>query len=115
MIYMVLTIILNAAILISKYGENENSDMDFLIVIVSALFLILLSGRHKMGADNCLVSLYSVFLLYLALARFIYALFPYDILGAVLTVSAIFVVIISLYNLYKIYKPNSKKDKKNVR
>lgn len=112
-VYMLLSIFLNAAILINKYEKSEKSDIDFLIVAVCIIFLVLLSGRHKMGADNTFVSLYSLFLLYISLARFIYALFPYNILGFTLAVTAIILVIVSFYNLYKIYKPNSKNDKEN--
>ena len=102
---LVLSIIINFTTIKIKFNTNSQDSLFTILMIgASFLFLITLYSRHKANMDHPLICLYSFFLFYISLALLIYTIFPYNVLGAILSMPAIVLVIFSIRNFLKIYK-----------
>ncbi len=86
------------SVMIIKLIQNKKEDLWLIgaIVIVILFFILGIKANREHGIKDNKELIFSIFLFYVCLAQLVYALFPINILGAILTIPAAIMVIVSI-------------------
>lgn len=91
------------SVMIIKFSQNKTENLWLIgaIVIVILFFIYGIKVNREHGIKDNKELLFSIFLFYVCLAQLVYALFPINILGTILTIPAAIMVIVSIIILIK--------------
>lgn len=91
------------SVMIIKFSQNKTENLWLIgaIVIVILFFIYGIKVNREHGIKDNKELLFSIFLFYVCLAQLLYALFPINILGTILTIPAAIMVIVSIIILIK--------------
>lgn len=91
------------SVMIIKFSQNKTENLWLIgaIVIVIFFFIYGIKVNREHGIKDNKELLFSIFLFYVCLAQLVYALFPINILGTILTIPAAIMVIVSIIILIK--------------
>ena len=95
------------SVMIIKFSQNKTENLWLIgaIVIVILFFIYGIKVNREHGIKDNKELLFSIFLFYVCLAQLVYALFPINILGTILTIPAAIMVIVSIIILIKTKPP----------
>ena len=91
------------SVMIMKFSQNKTENLWLIgaVVIVILFFIYGIKVNREHGIKDNKELLFSIFLFYVCLAQLVYALFPINILGTILTIPAAIMVIVSIIILIK--------------